>query len=84
MKLLLTSGGVTNASIHRALVDLLDKPISECAALCIPTAGWGHPMGTPAGAWRFITGRGGNAMTEVGWKSMSAASSTPGTTRRRR
>ncbi len=69
MKLLLTSGGITNASIHRALVDLLDKPISECAALCIPTASYGHPRGTPAGAWRFITGK-GNLMTDLGWKSM--------------
>lgn len=70
MKLLLTSGGVTNASIHRALAGLLDKPIGECAALCIPTAGWGHPMGSPAGAWRFITGKGDNPMTDLGWKSM--------------
>ena len=69
MKLFLTSGGITNASIHRALVDLLDKPISECAALCIPTASYGHPRGTPAGAWRFITGK-GNPMTDLGWKSM--------------
>jgi dipeptidase E len=70
VKLLLTSGGITNASIHRALVGMLDKPTSECAALCMPTAGWGHPMDTPAGAWRFITGKGGNPMTELGGKSM--------------
>ena len=38
MKLLLTSGGVTNTSINDALVDLLGKPITECHALCIPTA----------------------------------------------
>jgi dipeptidase E len=70
MKLLLTSGGITNASIHRALVGLLPKPIKECAALCIPTASWGHPRVTPAGPWRFITGKGGNPMTGLGWKSM--------------
>src|SRR6187549_2873523 len=48
MKLLLTSGGVTNTSIHDALVDLMGKPIAECHALCIPTAQWGHPMCGPA------------------------------------
>ncbi|HEY1329612.1 MAG TPA: peptidase E, partial [Casimicrobiaceae bacterium] len=29
MKLLLTSGGVKNPTIHRALVDLLGKPIAD-------------------------------------------------------
>ena len=48
MKLLLTSGGVTNESIHSALVDLLGKPVAECDALCVPTAQWGHPMCGPA------------------------------------
>jgi hypothetical protein len=38
MKLLLTSAGVKNTSIHDALVDLLGKPIAESSALCIPTA----------------------------------------------
>ncbi len=54
MKLLLTSGGVTNTSIHDALVDLLGKPIAECHALCIPTAQWGHPMCGPASVRSFI------------------------------
>ena len=53
MKLLLTSGGVTNPSIHAALVDLLGKPIVDCTALCIPTAEYGHPACTPASAWRL-------------------------------
>jgi dipeptidase E len=70
MRLLLTSGGVRNASIHDALVDLLGKPIAECSALCIPTALYGHPMGTPAGAWRFINGQSGCPMCELGWKSV--------------
>ena len=70
MKLLLTSGGVTNGSIHRALLDVLGRPIEECAALCIPTASYGHPGCTPASAWRFIAGKGGNPMTALGWKSM--------------
>ncbi|MCA9996807.1 MAG: hypothetical protein KDE56_13700 [Anaerolineales bacterium] len=38
MKLLLTSAGIKNASIHNALLDLLGKPIAACNALCIPTA----------------------------------------------
>jgi dipeptidase E len=70
MKLLLTSAGVRNASIHAALVRLLGKPIAECNALCIPTALYGHPQGSPVGAWRFITGRSGCPMCELGWKSV--------------
>ena len=38
MKFLLTSAGISNASIHHALVELLGKPISESRALFIPTA----------------------------------------------
>jgi len=34
VRFLLTSGGITNASIHDALVDLLGKPIAESSALC--------------------------------------------------
>ena len=70
MKLLLTSGGVTNPSIREALVELLGKPIAECSALCIPTAEWGHPMCTPASAWRFIAGRSPSAMCDLGWASV--------------
>jgi dipeptidase E len=70
MKLLLTSAGIKNTSIHDALVDLLGKPIADSNALCIPTAGYGHPQGGPAGAWRFITGQSSTPMCELGWKSM--------------
>ena len=70
MKLLLTSAGVKNASIHDALLGLLPKPIAECNALCIPTALYGHPMGTPAGSWRFIAGKASTPMCELGWKSV--------------
>src|SRR4051794_28746541 len=71
MKLLLTSGGITNESIRGALVDLLGKPIADATALCIPTAGYGHPQGSPGGAWRFISGQQpGCPMCELGWKSM--------------
>lgn len=71
MKLLLTSAGVTNTSIHDSLVDLLGKPIGECEALCIPTASYGHPMAGPGRAWAFISGREPRTpMCELGWKSL--------------
>jgi len=71
MKYLLTSGGITNASIHAALVDLLGKPIAECDALCIPTAVYAHPMAGPRNAWQFISGQEPRApMVGLGWKSM--------------
>ena len=70
MKLLLTSGGVTNPSIRDALVDLLGKPIVDSTALCIPTAEYGHPSCTPASAWRFIAGQPPSTMCGLGWKSL--------------
>ncbi|MGD6777592.1 Type 1 glutamine amidotransferase-like domain-containing protein [Sutcliffiella horikoshii] len=71
MKLLLTSAGVNNKSIHEALVDMLDKPIAESTALCIPTAMYGHPwVGPGEKAWEFITGNSGNPMVDLGWKSV--------------
>ncbi|MCA1318327.1 Type 1 glutamine amidotransferase-like domain-containing protein [Bacillus tianshenii] len=71
MKLLLTSAGVNNKSIHDALVDMLDKPISECSALCIPTALYGHPwVGPGVNAWEFISGNSENPMVDLGWKSV--------------
>jgi dipeptidase E len=71
MKLLLTSAGIKNPSIRDALVDLLGKPIRESDALCIPTAGYGHPQVSPERAWRFISGREPRCpMTELGWKSL--------------
>jgi dipeptidase E len=56
VQLLLTSGGITNASIRGALVDLLGRPTAECTALCIPTAQWGHPLCGPVSARGFVTG----------------------------
>ena len=57
MKLLLTSGGVTNPSIHSALVQLLGKPIAECNALCVPTAQWGHPMCGPTSVQGLVAAK---------------------------
>jgi dipeptidase E len=71
LKLLLTSGGVTNTSIREALVELLGKPIAESNALCIPTAMYGHPwIGPGEQAWQFISGSSENPMVDLGWKSM--------------
>ena len=71
MKLLLTSGGVTNPTIANSLVELLGKPISESTALCIPTAMYGHPwVGPGEKAWQFISGRAENPMVDLGWKSV--------------
>jgi dipeptidase E len=72
MKLLLTSAGIKNASIRQALLELLGKPIADCNALCIPTAGYGYPQGNRAtNAWRFISGREPDCpMCELEWKSM--------------
>lgn len=71
MKLLLTSGGVTNPSIEAALVRLLGRPVPECHALVVPTAQWGHPQCGPGSvrglvaaepAWRHLSG--------LGWASL--------------
>jgi dipeptidase E len=71
VKLLLTSGGVTNASIRAALVDLLGKPIADSDALCIPTAQWGHPMCGPTSARGFVTGIAPwGGLTALEWKSI--------------
>jgi dipeptidase E len=71
LKLLLTSAGIKNASIHDALVDLLGKPIADSSALCVPTAQYGHPQVDPDMAWEFISGHEPRCpMTELGWKSL--------------
>jgi len=69
MKLLLTSAGIKNPSIHEALVDLLGKPIAECSALCIPTAIYPF-RGGANGAYRFISGTAQSPLCELGWKSL--------------
>jgi dipeptidase E len=72
LKLLLTSAGIKNASIHHALVELLGKPIAESSALCIPTGMYGHPwVGPGVKAWQFISGQEPDCpMCELGWKSL--------------
>jgi dipeptidase E len=69
MKLLLTSSGIKNATIHDALVGLLGKPIAESTALFVPTALYPFPGG-PEMAWRAITGSSPSPLCGLGWKSL--------------
>ena len=69
MKILLTSQGVTNASIRGALVELLGKPIEESNALCIPTGVAAFPGG-PSHVYSFIAGGHAPEMCGLGWKSL--------------
>jgi dipeptidase E len=71
MKLMLTSGGVTNASIHSALLRLLGKPVTESRALCAPTAQWGHPMCNPTSVQGFTAaGSRWRHSFGLGWASL--------------
>lgn len=72
MKLLLTSGGITNGSIRQTLIDLLGKPLSESNALFIPTAQWGHPACNPVSVWRSVASAWPDqtGLCDLGWKSV--------------
>ncbi|MFE6968079.1 Type 1 glutamine amidotransferase-like domain-containing protein [Isoptericola sp. NPDC057653] len=70
MRLLLTSAGVRNATIHDALLRLLGRPVADCTALCIPTALYGHPaVGPGPNVWGFVSGA-TDHMTGLGWRSV--------------
>ena len=69
MRFLLTSTGITNASIRNALIELLGRPIGECSALVIPTAAYYFSQG-PAIAYRLISGKAQGPLCELGWKSL--------------
>jgi len=69
MKLLLTSAGISNASIQNALVELLGKPIAEASALFVPTAIYAIPLGADI-AQRVICGTLGYPFCQLGWKSL--------------
>lgn len=69
MNLLLTSSGISNASINDALVDLLGKPIAESSALFIPTAIYPFPGGAGM-AYRAISGNAASSPSRLGWKSL--------------
>jgi dipeptidase E len=75
MKLLLTSAGISNPSIHNALVDLLGKSIAEASALFVPTAIYAFPSENPFPhgteiAAKMIRGTIGDPFCDLGWKSL--------------
>jgi dipeptidase E len=65
MKLLLTSGGLTNKSIRTALTELTGRPISESRVAFVPTAMHAVPGGARY-LWEDLI-----AQNQVGWKSVS-------------
>ena len=78
MRLLLTSAGIKNTSIHNALEELLGKPIAESSALYIPTAVYANPHGAVLAARlirgeygfpfsQFITSSDFHPMCGLGW-----------------
>jgi len=69
MKLLLTSAGISNMSIHNALVELLGKPVAKAKALFIPTAIYAIKGGGDI-VRRVIRGSLGDPFCELGWKSL--------------
>jgi len=69
MKLLLTSAGISNTSIHNALVDLLGKPVAEASAVFVPTAIYAISGGGDI-IRRVIRGSLGDPFCELGWKSL--------------
>lgn len=72
MKLLLTSGGVTNAGIREALIGMLGRPIADSSALFVPTAQWGQPACSPESVWRSTAGAWGDdpGLVGLGWKTV--------------
>ena len=69
MKLLLTSSGISNSSIHTALIDLLGKPIASCNALFIPTAIYPFPRGAYM-AYQAISGHAKSPLIQLGWNTL--------------
>lgn len=69
MKFLLTSSGISNQTVHDALVELLGKPISESSALFIPTAIYPFPGGAGS-AWQAVSGGAKSPLCQLGWKSL--------------
>lgn len=69
MKLLLTSAGISNTSIHNALVNLMGKPVAEARAVFIPTAIYAIRGGSDI-IRGVIRGSVGDPFCEMGWKSL--------------
>ncbi|MFJ6651816.1 Type 1 glutamine amidotransferase-like domain-containing protein [Microbacterium sp. NPDC091313] len=72
MKMLLTSGGITNDTIRAELVRLLGTPIDQAHALVVPTAQWGQPACSPQSVWRSTAGAPpfGGTLVDQGWASV--------------
>ena len=68
MKLLLTSGGVTNPTIQSSLVELLGKPVAECRAFASRRHSGATQRGPASGA-SFIVGVPGSSATWGGRQS---------------
>lgn len=69
MKLLLTSAGISNPSIEKALVEMLAKPINECRALYIPTGMYPF-KGGGEGIVRSLSSETPNPLCQLGWQSL--------------
>ena len=69
MKLLLTSAGISNTSIHNVLLDLLGKPIAEASALFVPTAIYPIPNSADI-IGGVICGSFGDPFCALPWKSL--------------
>jgi dipeptidase E len=69
MKMLLTSAGIMNSSIHSALEEFLGNPIAESSALFIPTGAYALSGGVAMAA-RLIRGEAASPLCEMGWKSL--------------
>jgi dipeptidase E len=69
MKLLLTSSGIRNQSIHDALTGLLGKPVAESSALFVPTAIYPFTTG-PQSAFKAIAENVKSPLAGLGWKSL--------------
>jgi len=69
MKLLLTSSGISNPSIEKALLHMLGKPFAEANALFIPTAIYPFSQGGTM-AWKAVSGHTNSRLAQLGWKSL--------------
>jgi len=69
MKLLLTSAGIANDSIGRALENLLGKPVSSSHALFVPTAIYPFSGGSRQ-AMRAVRGQVATPLAELEWGSL--------------
>ena len=67
VRLLLTSAGITNERIRKALVVLLGKPINQSTALFVPTAIRAYPNGSYY-AWESALMDGSQSLGNLGWK----------------